>query len=250
MGDGALSTPVADLAGIDAKVIFDSLWPLSTPPGQTVTIAAADVGVPLSGIAARFQVLREGTVLVEHAGWPWAGGTIETRDVRFTPGAERHNLTLEVRDVDLASLVTMIDLEGLAGSGRLSGRIPVEVVGDTPYIRHGHLSTAQGGGVISYASESTDATLRNSGAGGELLADALKDFRYTEVSMDIDGETTGPIDVRLRVAGANPDLYDGHPIELNVNVEGDLGQLLRAGTVGSTENIRRQIEERRLGEQK
>ncbi len=249
---GALSTRLAELSGVEAKVSFDSLWPLSTPPSQSMHITNVDVGVPLSDVSARFQLLPDGAVLVEHAGWPWAGGTIETRDVRLVPGAPRQNLTFEVRDVDLARMLKLFDLEGLEGDGRLEGRIPVEVVETTPYIRHGRLSTGPGGGTISYASEKTTATLRNSGTGGELLANALKNFHYTEVVMEIDGETTGPVSVRLHVAGANPNLYDGYPIELNINVEGDLGQLLRAGTVGSgiTDDIRRQIEGRRLGEPK
>ena len=246
--NGALSTKVADLAGVEARIAFDSLWPLSTPPGQTISIASADVGVPLADITARFQVLRDGAVLVERAGWPWAGGVIETRDTRLVPGAPSQKMMLEVRDVDIARALNLVDLDGLDGTGKLAGSIPVEVIGATPYIRNGRLSTGEGGGIISYSSESTDATLRNSGAGGELLADALKDFHYKEVVMEMDGETTGPVKVRLRVAGANPKLYDGYPIELNVNVEGDLGQLLRAGTAGNIDNIRREIEERRVGE--
>ncbi len=249
---GALSTQLAEVSGIDANVTLDSLWPPSTPPGQMVRIVHADLGMPLTDIAIRFQVLPEGTLLVENAVWPWAGGVIETHDVRLTPGAQRHDLTLDVRGVKVAHLLHLADLEGLEGTGQLEGHIPIEVIGTTPFIRKGRLSTGPGGGVISYVSESTDAALRGSGAGGELLADALKNFHYTEVVMEMDGETTGPVNVRLRVAGANPDLYDGHPIELNINVEGDIGQMLRAGTAGTaiTDGLRRHIEGRRLGEPK
>jgi hypothetical protein len=37
------------------------------------------------------------------------------------------------------------------------------------------------------------------------------------------------MDVKLHIAGANPDLYDGYPIEFNLNLEGALANVLRQG---------------------
>jgi hypothetical protein len=37
------------------------------------------------------------------------------------------------------------------------------------------------------------------------------------------------MDIALHLAGANPDLYDGYPVEFNLNLEGELGKILRQG---------------------
>ena len=38
------------------------------------------------------------------------------------------------------------------------------------------------------------------------------------------------MDVGLHIKGANPDLYDGHPVEFNLNLEGELGNILRSNS--------------------
>ena len=66
-------------------------------------------------------------------------------------------------------------------------------------------------------------------AGVALLLQALRDFRYESLSMTLNGETGGETEIGLRISGANPELYDGYPIALNVNVSGELYDLLRQG---------------------
>lgn len=244
--DGAVNTVVAQVTGIDARAEFDSIWPPSTPPGQTLSIASADVGLPIEDVSAAFRVLPEGVVLVERATWPWSGGLIEANDVRLTPGQPRQDFVLDVSGVEVSALLTLIDLEGLEGTGALGGRIPVAVIDGTPHIQDGRLSAGPEGGTIRYLSDATDAALRSGGTGGALLADALKDFRYTGMVMEMNGATTGQVDARVQLAGFNPDLYDGYPIELNMSFEGDLGQMMRGVTAGSSvpDDIRRRIEGR------
>jgi hypothetical protein len=37
------------------------------------------------------------------------------------------------------------------------------------------------------------------------------------------------MDIGLHLGGANPDLYDGHPIEFNLDLQGELGNILQQG---------------------
>jgi hypothetical protein len=164
-------------------------------------------------------------------------------NVVLDPSKDRHAMVLEVDGVRVERILDMIDLDDLAGTGRLRGRIPVEVIDGTPYIREGRLAT-DGNGVLSYSSESVDAALRSGGQGGALLADALKDFRYKSLVMEIDGATTGDVTARVSLAGSNPDLYDNYPIELNTSFEGNLGQIMRGAraTYAIPDGIRQQLE--------
>ena len=59
-----------------------------------------------------------------------------------------------------------------------------------------------------------------------------------------DGRTDADMDVGLHIAGANPDLYDGYPIEFNLNLEGALANVLRRGLAGYQipERIREQMQ--------
>ena len=76
------------------------------------------------------------------------------------------------------------------------------------------------------------------------LLQALENFRYKDLRLTIDGRTDGEMDVGLHIAGANPDLYDGYPIEFNLNLEGALANVLRQGLAGYQipERIREQMQ--------
>ncbi|MEM8948236.1 MAG: YdbH domain-containing protein, partial [Pseudomonadota bacterium] len=67
-------------------------------------------------------------------------------------------------------------------------------------------------------------------AGGEsvkLMLQALENFQYDALKITIDGRTDGVNAVGLHLKGANPELYDGHPVEFNLNLEGSLASLVQ-----------------------
>jgi len=67
-------------------------------------------------------------------------------------------------------------------------------------------------------------------AGGEgvsLLLDALDNFNYSRLRVDLNGLPDGQTEMRFRIRGKNPDLYGGAEVELNMSVTGRLEQILR-----------------------
>jgi hypothetical protein len=53
-------------------------------------------------------------------------------------------------------------------------------------------------------------------------AEALANFRYDELALELSGQVPGPVDVLVTLVGANPDLGDASPIELRFDVPGVL----------------------------
>ena len=86
-------------------------------------------------------------------------------------------------------------------------------------------------GLGAYDLKQPPAALEAGGQNVNLLLQALENFRYKDLRLTIDGRTDGEMDVGLHIAGANPDLYDGYPIEFNRNLEGALATCC-AGTRG------------------
>jgi hypothetical protein len=85
---------------------------------------------------------------------------------------------------------------------------------------------------VRYRPDQAPAALQAGGENVNLLLQALENFRYKELRLSINGRTDGEMDVGLHIAGANPNLYDGYPIEFNLNLEGALANVLRAGLTG------------------
>ena len=117
----------------------------------------------------------------------------------------------------------------MSGTGTLSGEFPLKIVNGDPIITNGAISS-RGNGVIIYSNEAADAAANTEQT--QLLTQALKNFHYTELSGAVDGNVNGNLEFQIGLQGANPSLYDGYPIHLNVNLQGSLADLIRRGTVG------------------
>ncbi len=217
------------IEGLATKVHFDGLLPPSTPPGQELTVRRIDPAVPMDDVKLRFRVEpgERPRLLIERASLRFAGGRFLLNDVVFEPGSARRDVTLEVEELDMAKLFEIIDVEGLTGSGMLSGAIPVTVSGDAVMIRDGRLR-ATGPGVVRLRSEAAAAALKGAGEPMDLMLRALQNFHYDDLSLTVEKDAGGDARVTLHLRGNNPDVREGHPFAFNIALSGNLGGILDA----------------------
>lgn len=234
----------AKFGGLTGTVKLASLMPPRTRGPQTLSVELVQAGFPLKDGRITFDVDKTGMPRLVEAVWPFAGGRLT---LASTSSSDRFELTVE--KVRVEALLALADVPGLSGSGTLSGKVPVRIENGNPIVEGGNLAAMEGG-VIAYKSAAAEAV-----AGSEqtkLLTDALKDFHYTELVGTLDGNVNGDLQFRLRLKGANPALYNGYPIVLNVNLQGSLADLIRRGTVGlrPMELIRGEVAPQKVAPQK
>ncbi|MEM7446136.1 MAG: YdbH domain-containing protein, partial [Pseudomonadota bacterium] len=82
-------------------------------------------------------------------------------------------------------------------------------------------------GILRYKPTTVPDVLRAGGESVGIMLQALENFHYDALEITLDGDTDGATAIGLHLKGANPDLYDGHPVEFNLNLEGNLANLLR-----------------------
>jgi hypothetical protein len=152
-------------------------------------------------------------------------------------------VTLTAEGLDLAQLFALTKLDGLSGEGRIRGTLPVRISGSEAVIEGGELR-ADGLGWLRYRPAEAPAALQAGGENVGLLLQALENFRYEALRITLDGRTDAEMDIGLHVQGANPDLYDGYPIEFNLDLEGELANILRSGLASYQipERIREQMQ--------
>jgi hypothetical protein len=227
--DLSFDSPAAEVRGLDLALTLTSLTPPASAPGQRLTIGRVDPGVALDEVALRFQIhpgdpprlgIEQGQVKI-------GGGRVLVRDVLLDPAAARLELPLEFEGLDLAALLRILDIDGLSGSGRLSGRIPIAIEGETVTIANGRLA-AEAPGTLRFESERAREVLAAAGESAELMLRALEDFRYDELSLAIDKPATADARLTLVLLGHNPDVLDGYPFRFNINLEGDTDRLVAA----------------------
>ena len=241
--DLAFSSGPARFAQVNGVIAFDRLAPPSTPPGQQLAVGLVDIGLPLTNGLLTFD-LEPGELLVEQLRWQFAQGRIRAAPFTIGSGGIRFSTSLTAERLKLDEIFALAQLDGLTGKGTMHGTLPITVAGAEAVVEHGEL-VSDGPGWVRYRPDQAPAALQAGGENVNLLLQALENFRYDELRLTIDGRTDGEMDVGLHIAGANPDLYDGYPIEFNLNLEGALADVLRAGLAGY--QIPERIRERMQG---
>ncbi len=244
----AISDLATTAAGVSATAVngvltLDRLVPPSLPPGQTISIGLLDIGVPLVNGIVTFGLTGARVLRLERAEWQWAGGVVFAEPFTADLNRPEWRATLGVRGLDLGAILALTEVDGLEGTGVLAGRLPLRLGFATVAIENGVLE-ATGPGILRYAPPTGTGVLDAGEAGTTLLLDALANFHYDSLAMTVSGAAGGETTVGLRLVGRNPDLYDGYPVALNVNLSGALDSLLRRGLAGYRipETVRERLE--------
>lgn len=208
------SVGVENLTG---TVAFDRIWPPRTPPGQTLRVARIDTGLNANDGTIQFQIDDRGRLGVEHAAISFSGGRLLLEPVTLDPQANHYDIVFRADSLDLQAVLDAANVEAARASGRVSGRIPVRLSGRGVAVHQATLATDEQG-VLSYRPATPPAALQQEDGGVKLLRDALENFHYDRLTITLDGDSGNEWNSSIHIAGKNPDLLDGQPFVLNVNL--------------------------------
>ena len=229
LDDLSFATATVAVDGLSGQIGLDSLAPPAARSAQTLRarriVGALSLGSPM--VRFRFRSTGPGTgrFHLERGEAEIAGGLLSVTDAVFDSGVDVQRLTLRLRRVDLGRLMALFGLEGVAGSGLLSGAVPLEIGAGTVRVAGGLLE-AEGPGVLRFRSAAARRVLAAGGAQAALLLEALEDFRYERLSLTLDQTEGGGARIRLATAGHNPAVQDGQPFVLNISLTGNLDRVL------------------------
>ncbi len=210
------------VSGLDLSLELDRLQPPASPPHQLLSADVIDVGVPLRDFEARFRLPpdRPGRIFLEEASFATVGSHFTLRDTLIDPTSERLDTQLLVDELDVGVLFEVLAVEGLSGSGELSGTIPIERDGDRVIIEDARL-TAGGPGVLRFRSDAAARALAGGGEQVDLVIKALQDFHYQTLTLTGNLDRNGEVRLRLEILGSNPKVLEGYPFQLNINLTGN-----------------------------
>lgn len=214
------------LTGINAVIVLDRLWPPRSPV-QDASIAAVDLGLPLTDVLVSYFLDGRGRLILADATLTLAGGRVSTRSVAVPLSGGSLVIPLTVSDLLLADLVSLTKLEGLSATGSLSGRVPLRIEDDgTVWVDKATLETT-GPGLLRYKPPRPPEVIAGGNQGVLLVLLTLDNFHYKALRVSLDGESSGDLTVGVHLSGHNPDVYGGYPFEVNLDLGGALGELVR-----------------------
>lgn len=237
------------IEGVNGQVRVTDFLEMTTPPGQTVRIAKLNPGVAMENGVISFQMLPGHQLKVEEASWPLADGRLLVEPTTVDMDENEKRVTLQVDSVDLEKFIGLMEMESLRATGEIEGELPLVITREGASIEKGYLRT-KGEGTLSYTGP-VPATEGNA----KLAFDALKNFKFNSITLDVEGDLAGEIHTGIRfdgtsVASLSPVSWfralkaRGIPFKFNVNVKAPLRSLMSSisGVSDVGEMVRRTVE--------
>ena len=230
----------AKIDDLTALLNLENLVSPSSLPQQTLTIRRIDFGIPVENLLVSYQI--EGAdpprIVLEKAQFSMMDGILSLAPAIINPAAAHTDVLVHVNNIDLGTFFNLIQIDGLTGSGHLDGQIPVRLEDNQVMIRKGHVA-AKAPGVLRFQSAKASQLLTTAGEEMNLLLQAMQDFHYTELSLDLDKSATHGLIAKLSLLGNNPAVKDGQVFRLNINLESDIDKILQ--TINQGYNLSHEI---------
>jgi hypothetical protein len=222
--DLALTTPDARIEAINGAIKLNAFWPPATPAGQSLTATIAAPGLPPAKLALAGQLLAKPALKLDSITVDVAGGEIGAGGFTVDPAAPGIAATLKIDHVDLAEITRLIGLDGLSGTGQLDGQIPTTYRAGKLAISGGKLA-ARGPGTLRYKPASLPPQIADAGEEVQLALQALSDFHYDKLALDLDKAESGEGSVVLHLEGRNPAVMSGQAFNFNIRLESNFDRL-------------------------
>jgi len=251
--DMSLGTAPGPLTGMNMELSMDSVLPLISRGKQRITMAQFDPGIPLQDGVIDFELIDDG-VKIYSAQWPVGDGYFSLDPFTWQYGAEENRLVMRLSDVQLGEFMESIGNDSIQATGQLQGEFPILISGVNVTVEKGNITVKDGGTIrytpqaddntppISYTQEEAIKILRTKDQArySSLARDALREFKYKELSVQIDGPLDGEVELGTVFNGSNPKVLNGQPFEFDINVVGELFNIMRS--FDSNAQIKSQLE--------
>lgn len=219
-------------SGLSTTQELDILPKLKSQRPNMVTINYLDSGVTASKISARLAILASATgtqplLEIRELQGEIFGGTFAGDDIDIDLNRRKNSFRITAKDIDLEKVVETQQLEDITVTGRVDGTLPVSITEKGLSVENGAFINNVRAGTIRYNPASGTDQLKNNPLTAIAL-DALRDFRYSHLSADVNFTPEGMLTVNLKLKGTSPELETSRPVHLNINTEQNLRSLLKS----------------------
>ncbi len=254
-----LHTPDAHIAKLTATLLNEArvtYQPASREwktDGLAVAVAAPALQPQLASIGSVEDILftarlgpgplsRLPALTVDDATMSLLGGRLRGRGIRYDSARATNRFTIDIEHVDLARVVALEQQQEIVATGTLDGHLPVTLTRRGASVAGGQMRAIPPGGVIRYHPSGTIGTMAESNPNLQLIVQALSNYYYEKLDIDVNYAENGDLALAIAMAGRNPDWNAGQPVNLNINLSENIPTLLRS--LRLSEDIGGEVEKR------
>ncbi|MDX2428501.1 MAG: YdbH domain-containing protein [Xanthomonadales bacterium] len=119
--------------------------------------------------------------------------------------------TVELSHISLSQLLAFAEINGLDGTGFLDISLPLGSDEAGIHVNNG-VFRATAPGRLAYKNQGISSS--------NIGLQAMENFQYKDLSGTLNYQSDGTYLISVRLEGKNPDLYGGHPVVFNLNING------------------------------
>ena len=238
-------------SGLSADLPLNVHPSINTLHSAKVNIDQIDFGLPISNARATVSLHESNDgplpgLMIGEVSAGFLGGEIKSDKVQLDFNRDQYHFMMNVESLDIEEMMRLQEFEGLAASGKINGRIPVDVRADGVYIEQGEVYALNPGGRINYVPEGGTESIEDAAPGTEIVFQALRDFRYDVMTADTFYSPDGNLQLQMHLEGTSPELKTSRLVHVNINLEQNVLSLLRSLRLvdGLNEKLDERVRER------
>ena len=195
-----------------------------------ISISNVNIGVPVTEVSFSFDRIekaadKQPVVKLAELSAEVLDGSIYAEDVELNLNQPLNEFSIYLFNLSLEQLLALNQTEDLVASGRFDGELPIQIKTKDFSIHSGWIKADEHGGVIRY-NRIDEVLVGNPNL--ELVAELLKDFRYNEMSAQIDLSPDGNLLLATKLYGRSPKSQFDKQVNLNFNIEFNLWKFLES----------------------
>lgn len=197
------TSPAGRVEGANGDIKLSSLVPLSTAPGQTISVAKIAWVTPLTNLTATFQMTALGLSLASARGG-LSGGHISLAPLELIFASTKPvSGKISLHNVDIGGLIAASSLgTKLKASGAMSGTIPFRIGPNGVSFTDGHIATVGPANLsISRTVWGSDDPQGKSGAVRNFAYQALEHLAIDSLDGTVNSLSNGRLELLLHVKG-------------------------------------------------
>ncbi len=160
---------------------------------------------------------------IAHAEMEFQGGKIRVQDVIIPLSGGAVDATLQVENVPMDALMNALTGKRASATGLVSGKLPLTYLPEGNVILHQGQLSSKAPGKIAMQPE----VIPGDNEQVALVREVMQNLHYDVLAVNMDTDAQGKLAVQLHVEGSNPDMAGGQQVKLNVNLSGDVLELIQ-----------------------
>jgi len=232
-------------ASVRAQLVNKDYWQSSEP--IIVKVPVLSPGVTIENLSVEADLLKSSNLDNIHWRLNSLSGEVFSGTFGLASPAKMefpfsgNTMEIQLSNLDLAKVFQLYAEQGVNGTGKISGSIPLYFDPGGVSIAKGRLYNLEAGKIQFAASGST----RWSNEQLAMTMRLLENFRYEVLKASAEFSPSGQLVLQANISGNNPAEFDGRQVNFNINVEENLFDLYKA--LSLTDKLTRELEEKIQG---